>query len=165
MSSGHVGRWEGALSDFTKESFEAEGGKRRDVFRAGVGPAVIVMSEAPGITPELAVFGRRVVAAGCTAVLPQLFGDPGRPTTGGYAVGSLAPACVSRKFVCFALKRTSPITMWLRALAPAEHARVRRPGRRRGRHVLHRRVHAGDDGRRRGDGPGAESAVAAVPDR
>ena len=113
MSSGHVGRWEAALSDFTKESFEAEG-KHRDVFRAGAGPAVIVMSEAPGITPELAVFGRRVVAAGCTAVLPHLFGDAGRPTTGGYAVRSLAPACISREFSAFALKRTSPITTWLR---------------------------------------------------
>ena len=69
MATGDVGRWEGTLSDFTKESFEAEG-KERGVFRLGSGPAVIIMSEAPGISPELAVFARRVVAAGCTAVVP-----------------------------------------------------------------------------------------------
>ncbi len=127
MSSGHVGKWESALSGYTKESFEAEG-KRRDVFRAGSGPAVIVISEMPGITPEVAVFGRRVVAAGCTAVMPHLFGDPGRPTTVGYSLSSLGPACISREFSCFALKRTSPITTWLRALAAAEHARCGGPG-------------------------------------
>jgi dienelactone hydrolase len=127
MSTGDVGRWEGAFSDFTKESFEVEG-RRRDVFRLGRGPAVIVISEMPGMTPELAVFARRVVAAGCTAVLPHLFGDVGRPTTGGYSVRSLGSACVSREFSCFALKRTSPITTWLRALAASEHERCGGPG-------------------------------------
>jgi dienelactone hydrolase len=69
MANGEAGRWEGELEDFTKESFEADG-KRRDVFRIGTGPAVIVISEIPGITPLVAQFGRRVAAAGCTAVLP-----------------------------------------------------------------------------------------------
>jgi dienelactone hydrolase len=127
MASGHVGGWEAALSGYTMESFEAEG-KRRDVFRAGSGPAVIVVSEMPGITPEVALFGHRVAAAGCTAVLPHLFGDPGRPATGGYTLRSLAPACISREFSCFALRRTSPITTWLRALAAAEHGRCGGPG-------------------------------------
>jgi dienelactone hydrolase len=127
MATGDAGRWEGALGDYTKESFETEG-KRRDVFRLGSGPAVIVMSEAPGITPELALFGRRVAAAGCTAVLPHLFGDVGRPMTGLYSVRSLGPACISREFSCFALKRTSPITTWLRALAASEHERCGGPG-------------------------------------
>ena len=76
MANGEAGRWEAELKDFTKESFEADG-KRRDVFRIGTGPAVIVISEMPGITPLVAQFGRRVAAAGCTAVLPVLFGDPG----------------------------------------------------------------------------------------
>jgi dienelactone hydrolase len=127
MATGDVGRWEGALSEFGKDSFEAQG-KRRDVFRLGSGPAVIIMSEAPGITPELAVFARRVVAAGCSAVVPHLFGEVGRPTTGLYAVGMLGPACISREFSCFALKRTSPITSWLRALATSEHERCGGPG-------------------------------------
>jgi hypothetical protein len=73
MATGDVGRWEAALEGFTKESFEVDG-KRRDVFRMGTGPAVIVIAEIPGITPRVAEFGRRVAAAGCTAVLPSLFG-------------------------------------------------------------------------------------------
>ena len=97
MAQGEAGRWEAELGDFTKESFEADG-KRRDVFRIGSGPAVIVISEMPGLTPLVAQFGRRVAAAGCTAVLPVLFGDPGRPPGVGYVFQSIGPACVSREF-------------------------------------------------------------------
>ena len=127
MTTGEAGRWEAELKDFTKESFEVDG-KRRDIFRLGTGPAVIVISEMPGITPLVAQFGRRVAAAGCTAVLPHLFGDPGRPATAGYTFKSIGPACVSREFTAFALKKTSPITVWLRKLAAAEHERCGGPG-------------------------------------
>ena len=127
MANDQAGRWEAELGDFAKESFEADG-KRRDVFRIGSGPAVIVISEMPGLTPLVAQFGRRVAAAGCTAVLPVLFGDPGRPMSAGYALQSMGPACVSREFSAFALKRTSPITGWLRKLAAAEHERCGGPG-------------------------------------
>jgi len=127
MATGDRDTWGAALDGFTKESFEAEG-KRRDLFRIGSGPAVIVIAEIPGITPGVAQFGRRVAAAGCTAVLPRLYGDPGRPTTPGYAMQSIGPACVSRDFSAFALRKTSPVTTWLRALAAAEHARCGGPG-------------------------------------
>ena len=127
MAHGEAGRWEAELEDFTKESFEADG-KRRDVFRIGSGPAVIVISEIPGITPLVAQFGRRVAAAGCTAVLPVLFGDPGRPAGAAYMFQSIGPACVSREFSAFALKKTSPVTVWLRKLAAAEHERCGGPG-------------------------------------
>jgi dienelactone hydrolase len=127
MATDNAGKWEDALSDFTKEHFTAEG-KERSLYRLGSGPAVIIMSEAPGITPELAVFARRVAAAGCTAVVPHLFGDVGRPMTGLYTMRSMGSACVSREFSCFALRRTSPITTWLRALAAAEHERCGGPG-------------------------------------
>jgi dienelactone hydrolase len=127
MSTGDAGRWEAALEGFTKESFESDG-KRRDVYRTGTGPAVIVISEIPGITPLVAQFGRRVAAAGCTAVLPSLFGDPGRPPSAGYMFQSIGPACISREFTAFARKKTSPVTVWLRALAAAEHERCGGPG-------------------------------------
>ena len=52
-------------------------GKSKTVLRTGSGPAVIVMSEIPGITPRVAEFGRKVSGIGCTAVLPSLFGVPG----------------------------------------------------------------------------------------
>jgi dienelactone hydrolase len=127
MAKSDVKEWQAALEGFTKETFEADG-KRRDIYRAGSGPAVIVMSEMPGITPLVAEFGRRVVAAGCTAVMPHLFGDPGRPISGSYLAKSFGPACISREFAAFALKKTSPITVWLRQLAKAEHERCGGPG-------------------------------------
>ena len=66
-----------ALSGYEITEF-AHGGTTRTVLRAGSGPAVIVMPEMPGVTPRVADFGRRVSAIGCTAVLPSLFGTPGR---------------------------------------------------------------------------------------
>jgi dienelactone hydrolase len=127
MPKSDTGKWQAALEGFTKESFEADG-KRRDIYRAGSGPAVIVISEIPGITPLVAEFGRKVAAAGCTAVMPSIFGDPGRPASGAYLFQSIGPACVSREFTAFALKKTSPITVWLRKLAAAEHERCGGPG-------------------------------------
>jgi dienelactone hydrolase len=127
MAKSDVKEWDAALEGFTKESFEADG-KRRDIYRAGSGPAVIVISEVPGITPLVAEFGRKVAAAGCTAVMPSLFGDPGRPPSGAYLFRSIGPACISREFASFALKKTSPITVWLRRLATAEHERCGGPG-------------------------------------
>jgi dienelactone hydrolase len=115
------------LDGFAKGTFTAQG-KRRDVYRIGSGPAVIVISELPGITPAVAGFARRVAAIGCTAVLPSVFGDPGRPPSGVYVFQSLGPACISREFSTMALRRTSPITTWLRALAAQAHEECGGPG-------------------------------------
>jgi dienelactone hydrolase len=116
-----------ALKDFTREPFEADG-KTKDIYRAGNGPAVIVISEIPGITPEVADFARRVAARGCTAVMPHLFGDPGRPMSGAYTVKTLTQLCISREFNKLAMKQAGPVTTWLRALAAAEHERCGGPG-------------------------------------
>src|SRR5581483_6430962 len=51
-----------------------------------------------------------------------------RPPSAGYALRSIGPACVSREFSNFALKSTSPVTVWLRKLAKAEHERCGGPG-------------------------------------
>jgi dienelactone hydrolase len=115
------------LEDFDKETFSA-GGTSRPVYRKGSGPAVIVMTEMPGITPFVAGFARRLVDAGFTAVLPHLFGDDGRPMTAGYTMSSLARGCVSREFTVLAKGKTSPIIGWLRPLAAEEHARCGGPG-------------------------------------
>ena len=48
------------------------------VYRKGSGPVVIVITEMPGISPMVVGFADRVVALGCTAVLPDLFGDGGQ---------------------------------------------------------------------------------------
>jgi dienelactone hydrolase len=116
-----------ALDGYQREPFSAEG-KERDLYRTGSGPAVIVMSEIPGITPLVAEFGRKVAAIGCTAVLPNMFGTPGKPPTATYGLESAFHACISHEFSTLAAGRTSPITTWLRALAKAEHERCGGPG-------------------------------------
>lgn len=115
------------LDDFAEDSFTSEGATK-SVLRTGNGPAVIVVSEIPGITPLVADFGRRVAAVGCTAVLPSLFGAPGKEPSGPYAAATLVRACIAREFATMALGRTSPVTAWLRALAAQEHERCGGPG-------------------------------------
>jgi len=116
-----------ALADFTRETFDADG-KCRDIYRIGDGPAVIVISEIPGITPQVADFARKVATLGCTAVMPVLFGEPGKPASTAYTLNSLARVCISREFNKLATKHASPVTTWLRALAAAEHERCGGPG-------------------------------------
>ncbi|MDQ3147663.1 MAG: dienelactone hydrolase family protein [Actinomycetota bacterium] len=118
---------EGPLEGYREDSFTAEGTTRR-VLRTGSGPAVVVIHEIPGITPLMASFGRRVAAIGCTAVLPSLFGDPGREVSVPYVAGVAARACVSREFATFVRGKTSPVTTWLRALARSAHAECGGPG-------------------------------------
>ena len=115
------------LDDFERSDFTAQG-TTRAVYRTGSGPAVIVISEIPGITPNVARFAREVAGIGCTAVLPHLFGDDGRDPSVPYALASIARGCVSREFTVLALHRTSPVTTWLRTLARAEHERCGGPG-------------------------------------
>ncbi|MGW0163299.1 dienelactone hydrolase family protein [Mycobacterium sp. NPDC003323] len=121
------------LGDFEQSEFTHDG-KTRAVFRRGSGPAVIVIAEIPGITPKVLDFARKVADIGCTAVLPHLFGVPGRDPYPNYPVAlrnmatTIVPACVSKEFVTLATGRTSPVIGWLRALARAEHARCGGPG-------------------------------------
>ena len=116
-----------ALEGFSRSTFTHDG-KTRDVYRIGSGPAVIVIAEIPGITPAVCQFARRVAEIGCTAVLPHLFGVPGKPPSVGYMIQSIGPACVSRDFACFALRKTSPVAVWLRALARQAHTECGGPG-------------------------------------
>ena len=125
---------EGDLETFTVAPFSHDGATH-DVYRKGDGPAVIVITEMPGISPLVLGFADRVVALGCTAVVPDLFGTAGRdPTAGGrrqntaYGMRSMAGACVSREFTVFATGRTSRVIGWLRALAAHEHDRLGGPG-------------------------------------
>lgn len=121
------------LDDFERTTFTHDG-TQRDIFRRGSGPAVIVMAEMPGITPAVLRFADRVAALGLTAVVPHLFGTPGRslaasmPAAVPYLLSSVVPACVSREFTVWATDRTSPIVEWLRALARAEGERCGGPG-------------------------------------
>jgi dienelactone hydrolase len=106
---------------FDSSSLEFEGAARI-VYRAGAGAAVIVMSEIPGITPQVAAFARKVVEAGHTVFMPLLFGEPMRPPERGYALRVIAKSCISREFRVLAANQSSPIVDWLRALARQAHA-------------------------------------------
>ena len=117
----------GVLEGFDESTF-MHGGVTRAVFRAGSGPGVIVIHEVPGVTPLVAAFGRRVAEQGFTAVLPSLFGTPGKSPSAGYIARSMLHGCVSREFATFALRSTSPVTEWLRALARQVHAECSGPG-------------------------------------
>lgn len=116
-----------SLTDFTREPFTADG-KTKDIYRLGSGPAVIVISEIPGITPGVANFARTVAGRGCTAVMPHLFGEPGKEISVGYTLQTLTKLCISSEFTKLATKQSGKITTWLRALARAEHERCGGPG-------------------------------------
>jgi dienelactone hydrolase len=116
-----------ALASFEQSSFTADG-ETKVLYRTGSGPAVIVISEMPGITPLVAEFGRTVAGAGLTAVLPHLFGHDGRAPSPGYVLSSFTRGCVAKEFTVMATGRTSPVITWLRALARAEHQKCGGPG-------------------------------------
>jgi len=103
-------------------------GTARDVYRAGKGPPVILLSEIPGITPATLALARRLLDAGYSVILPQLMGHPGRPVSIAGGLSVAGQLCVSKEFELLALRKASPITDWLRSLARAEHARHGGPG-------------------------------------
>ena len=115
------------LSTFAKGSFTFEG-KTKTVYRKGSGPAVVVMSEIPGITPRVLEFADLVASRGMSVAVPSLFGTDGKAPTQAYLVRSLAKACVSREFTVFAAGASSPVMGWLKALARHEHAEHGGPG-------------------------------------
>ena len=65
-----------ALEDFAAREITLNGIAKK-VFVSGSGPAVIVMTEMPGISPHVARFGRWVRDAGFTVYMPSLFGRDG----------------------------------------------------------------------------------------
>jgi dienelactone hydrolase len=116
-----------ALDRFTKTTFTHDG-VTKDVYRAGSGPGVVVMSEMPGITPNVIAFAQRVVDAGFTVAMPDLFGTPGKAMGVPYVMKSITQGCVSKEFTTWALNKTSPVIDWLRALARDLHERAGGPG-------------------------------------
>jgi dienelactone hydrolase len=112
---------------FDRVPFTAEG-RTYPLFRIGSGPGIVVMTEMPGISPKVAGFGRRLADEGFTAVLPSMFGTPGREPSIAYGLQSMIPACVAKEFAALASEKTAPVTSWLRALAKKVHAECGGPG-------------------------------------
>jgi dienelactone hydrolase len=109
------------LSDYEKTSFTHDG-KTKPVYVRGKGPAVIVMHEIPGITPQVIRFADWVVDAGFRVYMPELVGVAGKPPSRRYMLESTARVCISREFAVLAAHRSSPVTDWLRALVRHAHA-------------------------------------------
>lgn len=61
-----------ALEDFTPRMMSVDGIEKK-VWGMGTGPAVIVMTEMPGISPHVARFARWVRDAGFSVYMPSLF--------------------------------------------------------------------------------------------
>jgi hypothetical protein len=111
------------LEGFTRAPY-THNGETRDVYRRGQGPAVVIATEVPGLTPAVLTFANRVVDEGFTVFLPQMFGTPGAPVSFAVAVGILAKACIYREFSVMAANESSPITDWLRGLCKHAHESV-----------------------------------------
>ena len=117
----------GVLDDFAVRELEFDGQAKR-VYVAGSGPAVVVMHEMPGITPDVARFARWVRDAGFTVWMPSLFGVDGAAPTLELAGEAFKAGCVRREFQAFAAGEPSPMATWLRALAAHAHDECGGPG-------------------------------------
>ena len=148
------------LEDFDPATITLEG-VAKVVHVAGAGPAVIVMTEMPGISPHVARFAAGCATQGSPCTCPRCSAATARSRArGGRAV--FQRACVSAEFRAFAANKSSPVTQWLRGAGEAGARRVRRPGRRRHRDVLHGQLRADDDARAVDAGAGAVPAVASA---
>jgi len=116
-----------SLADFTRREIALDGVSKL-VHLAGKGPAVIVMTEMPGISPEVARFARWVRDAGFTVYMPSLFGRDGAVPQVEEGIQVYKRACVSAEFRAFAANESSPVTQWLRALARLAHQECGGPG-------------------------------------
>src|SRR6476659_3503010 len=115
------------LEDFAPREIAVDGVARR-VYVAGRGPAVIGMSEMPGISPQVARFARWVRDAGFSVWMPSLFGRDGAVPQVDEGIAVFKRACVSAEFRAFAANEASPVTQWLRALARRAHQECGGPG-------------------------------------
>ena len=115
------------LDDFTRREITLDGATKA-VYMAGTGPAVIVMTEMPGISPHVARFARWVRDAGFTVCMPSMFGRDGAVPDAEEGRAVFQRACVSAEFRAFAGNASSPVTQWLRALARLAHAECGGPG-------------------------------------
>jgi dienelactone hydrolase len=107
---------EADLSGWSASPFSG-GDYTHDVYRKGAGPGVVLIPELPGIHPGVLGLGNHLVDNGFTVAIPSLYGVAGRAATGGYAVASIARACVAREFAAFATNKQRPVSLFLRALA------------------------------------------------
>jgi dienelactone hydrolase len=115
------------LDDFDPRTITLDG-IAKVVHVTGAGPAVIVMTEMPGISPHVARFSRWVRDAGFTVYMPSLFGRDGAVPNVEEGIAVFQRACVSAEFRALAANKSSPVTQWLRSLARLAHEQCGGPG-------------------------------------
>ena len=114
-------------SDFTRRLLVLDG-VSKTVYVSGDGPAVVLLPEMPGISPDLIRLARWIRDAGLTVYLPSLFGVDGAIPTAEAGEQVMRRACVSAEFRAFAGGGTSPVAAWLRLLARQAHEECGGPG-------------------------------------
>src|SRR5215510_120544 len=116
------------LHDFTRREISLAN-KTKPVFVRGAGPAVMVMHETFGLTPEVARLCRWISDAGLTVYAPALFGTPGK-AVGGKLAQTLDAirVCISREFKILAANQSSPVVDWLKRLAARAFQECGGPG-------------------------------------
>src|SRR4030095_15593957 len=95
------------LEDFYRRDITLNEVTKR-VYVAGRGPAVIVMTEMPGISPHVARFSRWVRDAGFTVYMPSLCARDGAVPTVEEGTAIMQRACVSAEFRAMVANQTSP---------------------------------------------------------
>jgi hypothetical protein len=101
-------------------------GMAHEVYRRGSGPAVILIHEAGGLNWSTLDIADRLIDEGFRVLAPQIVG-PAYSSDEGSAGTNIARLCVSREVHVLLTGRTSPIAVWLRALAAdakGDHAGV-----------------------------------------
>ena len=116
-----------SIPDFQSFDFTADG-RTKPVFFKGTGPAVVLMHELPGMTPECIALARRIAHEGFTVYMPLLFGEANEPLSGIKMLRNAVQLCLSREFAMLASNRSSPVTTWLKALCREGKARCDGPG-------------------------------------
>ena len=98
-------------------------GTTKPVLRLGsAGPAVIVLHEVFGFTPETERLCGWIADAGFRVYAPILLGSADTANVAQMTRGRLLGLCVSREFTLFRGGRSSAVVDWLRPLARDAHA-------------------------------------------
>lgn len=108
------------LDDFTRRTAELNG-IEKTVYVAGNGPAVIVMAEMPGISPEVARFAGWVRDAGFKVYMPSLFGRDGAVPEAEQGADVFRRTCINAEFRAMTSNVSSPVMRWLRSLSRLAH--------------------------------------------
>lgn len=116
-----------SLADFERREISLNGSSKT-VYVGGAGPAVIIMTEMPGISPHVARFARWVRKDGFRVYMPSLFGRDGAVPQAEEGANVFRRACVSAEFRALGGGVSSPVTRWLMALSRLTHEECGGPG-------------------------------------